>query len=128
MGLSNLFVAIKEIDFLRMLTSIFLGMIGAILILILVHFMSSPPIKIGTVNITQLINRYIKLEAQKNVSPEELKKEVRTYGNRLNKELQIFSAKNHVVLFPSEAIIAGGKDYTSYIGAKMQSFYQVNAE
>ena len=116
------FIKIKELDFARILMPVFLGMIGAISIFIFAHFMS-PIVKVGTVNITKLINQYIKIETKKNISPDELKREVKNFGNKLDSELQTLSKSSHVILFPSEAIIAGGKDYTAYINDKMQSFY-----
>jgi hypothetical protein len=80
------------------------------------------------VNITGMIDQFIKSEAQNNLSPNILRKEVKKYGVHLNHELQEFSVKNHIILLPSEAVIAGAHDYTALINHKIQSLYETKQE
>jgi hypothetical protein len=113
---------------LQNLCQLFYGMLGAVLISILVHCVEESSQHIGTVNITGMIDQFIKQETQNNLSPGDLRKEVKNYGIHLNQELQKFSKSNHVVLLPSEAVIAGTHDYTGLINQKIQSLYQTKQE
>lgn len=98
------------------------GMLGALIIFMITHVYEKQDVRIGTVNITGMVDHFIKQEAGKNVQPDVLKKEVKEYGMNLNKELQDFSREKHIVLLPSEAVIAGSRDYTSTINQRMQSY------
>lgn len=100
--------------------SFLFGMLGALIIFMIIHLYKNQDIQVGTVNITGMVDRFIKQEAQKNIQPDILKKEVKQYGVHLNKELQSFSKEKNLVLFPSEAVIAGSRDYTSIINQRMQ--------
>lgn len=91
------------------------GMLGALTMTLMVQFFIKDEPNIATVNITGLVDRFIKQEADKNLSPEVLKNEVKQYGMNLNKELQRLAKEKHLVLMPSEAVIAGSHDYTSYV-------------
>lgn len=59
------------------------------------HLFIASPAKIGTVNITGMIDRFIKEESKKNVSPDVLKQEVKEFGSDLDRVLQRFSRENH---------------------------------
>lgn len=71
--------------------------------------------RIGVVNITGIVDEFIKVQAQSGISPDELKKRVQTFGRSLEKGLHDVGAKEHVVLMPAEAVITGAKDYTQEI-------------
>jgi hypothetical protein len=107
-------------------SSFLFGMLGALVIVIFMNFYISPVPSIGTVNITSLVDSFIKQESQKNVSPDVLKQEVKSFGMMLEKELKKFSKKNHLVLLPVEAVIAGSHDYTNVIRNKMKSYTNSN--
>ena len=99
--------------------SMLFGMLGALIISMITHLYVDETPRIGTVNITGLVDRFIKQEANKNLSPDALKKEVKQYGVNLNKELQLLAKEKHITLLPSEAVIAGNQDYTLYIKQRM---------
>lgn len=101
-------------------SSFLFGMLGALIIMIIAHFIVSPKPTVGTVNITGLVDRFIKTETEKNLPPDILKQEVKVFGQNLEKELKLFSAKNHIVLLPAEAVIAGGQDYTVIIKERLK--------
>ena len=86
-----------------------------IIILALSIYDSFYKTRIGVVNITGIVDEFIKVQAQRSVSPEELKKLVQTFGVSLEKELHNIGTKNHVVLMPAEAVITGAKDYTQEV-------------
>lgn len=100
-------------------TSFLSGILGALMVFIIMNVFTAPKISIGTINITGLIDQFIKQEGQKNVSPEVLQQEVKTFGMKLEKELKAFSKQNHLILLPSEAVVSGSEDYTMIIKHKM---------
>lgn len=104
--------------------SLLFGMLGALIIFVLVHCMEKPNIKLATVNITGIVDRFIKIESEKISSPETLKKEVKQFGVALDKELRIFSKEKGIVLMPSEAVIAGTPDYTSTVLEHLQGWFK----
>ena len=100
--------------------SMLYGMLGALIIILFFNFFHNQEVRIGTVNVTGLVNRFIKQESNKNISDDQLKKEVKHYGITLNKELELLSKQKRVVLLLSEAVIAGGsEDYTAYINQRL---------
>ncbi len=100
-------------------SSFLFGVLGALLVFIIANFFTPSIPSIGTVNITNLVDRFIKEETIKNLPPDTLKKEVKAFGNHLEKELKAFSAKNHLILLPAEAVIAGSHDYTALIRERL---------
>lgn len=102
-------------------SSFLFGVLGALFVFIVVNIFSSTTPSIGTVNITSLVDRFIKEESLKNLPPNILKQEVKVFGRNLEKELKHFSAKNHLILLPSEAVIAGSHDYTALIMERLET-------
>ena len=90
------------------------GMSGALLILCL-YYTVIPYQKIGTVHVTGIIDQFIKENATKAISPNQLKVKVRLFGQTLEKILQVLSKKEHVLLLPREAVMAGSVDYTPLV-------------
>ncbi|MHB1948906.1 MAG: TrbI F-type domain-containing protein [Gammaproteobacteria bacterium] len=100
--------------------SFMFGMLGALFIFMIVHIVDKDRIQIGTVNITGIVDQFIKQESEKNLQPDILKKEVKHFGSNLNKQLQEISKEKNIILMPSEAIIAGSRDFTSLIYQRLQ--------
>ncbi len=71
--------------------------------------------RIGTVNITGLIDQFIKEESKKNVSSVLLKDHIRLFSQQLETTIQSISKQKQVVLVPREAVLAGSKDYTALV-------------
>jgi len=104
------------------------GMLGSMLIFTIFYLYAPKPQKIGVVNVTTLVKNFIKKESTQNKSQDEIAKETKQFGVTLEKTLKQFSSENNLVLMPSEAVFAGGQDYTSIIKSKTQSIiknYQV---
>ena len=95
--------------------SLLFGMLGAMLIVFIAHEMHPEQKKIATVNITKIIKQFTQTEAKKSISEEALKNETKTFGKHLEEALKTFSRKHHLILVPTEAVIAGCDDYTNVI-------------
>jgi hypothetical protein len=85
---------------------LFVGMIGA---------------QIGTVNITGMVNAFVKSQANLNLPSNELNEKVKVFGKNLEASLHEVANEKKVVLLPSEAVIAGGVDYTDYVKQRLKS-------
>lgn len=70
---------------------------------------------IGTVNITGIIDQFVKLESKNNLPAAEIKAQVKKFSFSLDQVLKIVSNKKNVILVPSEAVFAGAKDYTAEV-------------
>ena len=95
------------------------GMLSALVMLCLFHFFM-PSQKIGTVNVTGMLDQYIKESAKKTMSSDELKRNVHLFGQTLEETLQAISKKEQVLLLPREAVIAGSVDYTSVVSEHLK--------
>jgi hypothetical protein len=70
---------------------------------------------IGVVNITGIVNEFVKNKGRSNLSQAELKRQVHLFGESLEKVLRAVGAKNRLVLMPAEAVITEAKDYTQEV-------------
>lgn len=100
--------------------SFLFGMLGAATVLMINHYIILPPNKIVTVNISGIVDNFIKQESKKNLDADIVKKEVSSFGKNLETKLSEFSKKNHFILLPSEAVITGANDYTNVINKSIQ--------
>lgn len=100
--------------------SLLFGMLGSMIIFLAAyHFYNKSP-QIATVNITALVNDFIKTESKQNKPQDVLTKEVKQFGITLEKTLKEVARDQHLLLMPSEAVIAGSIDYTPLIKNKMK--------
>jgi type-F conjugative transfer system protein TrbI len=103
-------------DFYQLL----LGALGAVIVMLLFHLIEPhPKPRIGTVNVTALIDGFVKAQVRQKLSPTEQQERVQAFGQRLEKNLAKISAKYHVVLMPSEAVIAGSIDFTPQLQQRL---------
>jgi hypothetical protein len=104
----------------KKIESLLFGMIGAIVIFIITHYLT-PQQMIGTVNITGIVDQFIKQESHKNLPPDVIKNEISKFGLGLEKTVHEFSQENHIILVPSEAVVSGAVDYTVIINQRLNN-------
>lgn len=109
-----------EFDWISVAKGYLSGLLGALTVFAVMHYIDSKPNTVGTVNITYLVEQYSKQEAAKNLPVELLKKEVSEFGALLEHETKKLSFEKHLVLLPNQAVIAGSKDYTAIVRARME--------
>ncbi len=96
----------------HLFSSFIFGMLGALFISFILQVFEKPKNHIATVNVTKLVNQFVKETTKKNPSQDVLKKEVSKYGANLESTLKYIAKQESVILLPSEAVIAGAPDYT----------------
>jgi len=96
------------------------GMLGAIFVAIILYATYQPAPLIATVNITQLVDQFIRDAQQKNTPQNMLEKETKYFGKKLEISLKQLAGKNNLILLPSEAVISNAPDYTDQIRAVLQ--------
>jgi len=101
------------------------GMLGCAIVMGLMHIMHPSSSTLGTVDITGIINQFIKLESAKNDSPDVVKEDVRAFAHQLEMTLRQLAKEKHLVLLLRDAVSAGGQDYTDVVNQRMQGW--VNA-
>lgn len=97
---------------------IFFGMIGALIIHIMLF--RHTPLTIATVNITGLEDSFIREITQQHLPTAEMNKKVTAFANALNKTVIDMAKQKHVILIPSEAVIAGSPDMTEDVANKVK--------
>ena len=71
-----------------------------------------PASTIGTVNVTGIVNSFVKETSQQNLTPEEKQKKVILFGKMLDQVTAQVAKKRGVVIVLSEAVVSGATDYT----------------
>jgi hypothetical protein len=100
------------------ISSFLFGMLGAAIVLIFSHLISPKQEKIATINITKIVDEFIKEENSKHLEPDLMKQEVKKFGQQLESNLKTFAKRNHLILLPNEAVIAGSEDYTYWFAVQ----------
>lgn len=97
------------------------GFLGATVAILMAHSYSKP-MRIGSVNVTGLVNQFVTAESVKpSVTPEQMKKDVHQFSQKLDQAMESVSHKNHIVLVPSEAVLSGSSDYTEAVSLQVKS-------
>jgi hypothetical protein len=100
---------------------ILLGALGAVIVMLIFHLIEPhQKLRIGTVNVTALIDNFVKAQADQKLSPDKQQQHIKAFGQTLEKTLAEISAKYHVVLMPGEAVIAGGIDFTPQLQQRLR--------
>lgn len=89
------------------------GMLGAMMILLLNHFIVDHPTKVVTIDINYIVHSFVKNEMQKNISQKNLDSETKSFGDELEKNIKQYAKRHHVIFVPKEAVYAGAIDYTN---------------
>jgi len=99
-----------------------LGALGALCVLFIYHALEGhQQPRIATVNLTGVVNNFIKAQVGQQLSQEEQQRRVKAFGSSLEKTMKEIALKHHVVLMPSEAVIAGARDYTPVLQQRLTS-------
>jgi len=80
----------------------------------LIHF-SRPTMTIATVNVTGMVNSFVKETAQQNLTMEQKQQKVDQFGKSMQHVLDALAKERHIVIVMSEAVIAGATDLTPEI-------------
>ena len=97
------------------LMSLFMGFFMCFIIF---ERISNKP-NIATVNVNSIIKNYVQNQSRLDIDQEVLEKNTRSFVHQLEKEIEILSDDKDTLLFVSEAILAGAKDYTPEIEKKV---------
>lgn len=76
--------------------------------------------KIATVDVLAITSQFIKQEAQKAQSPLEREAAIKAFSHNLESSLQQLAHSKSCVLFPKEAVLTGGLDYTAQLKSLME--------
>lgn len=105
-----------------------LGMLGAAILLLGLHIVSPEKPRIATVNITGIVDQFVQSQIKAHLPPSQLKQNVSDFGKQLNITLNVMAKKYHVVLMPSEAVIAGASDLTTQVEKNLSQYESAYAQ
>lgn len=110
---------LKEILFSITASQIVSGMLGAVVILLFMHITEPRLQPLATVDVTNIVNQFVKSQAKLNLPPQELQQRVTKFGQQLQMVLDNTSKKYHAVLIVQEAIVSGAHDLTPEVRAQL---------
>ena len=128
MQINNIFSKCNNLFSINHAYSFLFGMLGSMVIFTIFYIYAPRHQNIAVVNVTAIVNDFIKNESKLNKSQEELTKETKQFGVTLEKTLKQFSKENNLLLMPSEAVFAGSQDYTSVIKNKIRIIQKHQAD
>ncbi len=111
----------KIILFSMTVSEIIAGMLGAVIILFILHIIEPQPKRMGTVNITGIVNQFVKSQAKQDLPPKVLQQRVNDFGKQLQTVLDDIARKQQVVLLVQEAVISGSQDYTDEVKNRLSA-------
>lgn len=94
------------------------GILGALIVQLTIMHRTTPAIV--TVNITGLVDSFIRETTKQSLTQVEMKQKVTRFGEQLNKTVTQISKQKHLILVPSEAVIAGSMDLTPEIANQIK--------
>lgn len=100
------------------LEKILYGMLGAVLVGLIIELWSPAALnkpEIVTVNITGMINQYVKTLAKANLTQDQMMQQVSTFAKDIQLVIKETSKKHHWMIMPSQAVLSGGHDVTPMI-------------
>jgi hypothetical protein len=116
-------ITLNSKTLIKALYHITLGMVGALLIVIFVAkpFSSSEPmkLKIFVVDITGIVDNFVKTQSSLNLPIATLHERARLFSTELEQALNQVAAKNHAILMPTQAVLAGAVNITDQITNKL---------
>lgn len=74
-----------------------------------------PTMTIATVNVTGMVNSFVKETAQQNLTMEQKQQKVDQFGKSMQHVLDDLAKERHIVIVMSEAVVAGATDMTPEI-------------
>ncbi|CAN5420755.1 hypothetical protein BH10PSE19_BH10PSE19_00120 [soil metagenome] len=96
------------------------GFIGILILILVSAVLAKQKTKpIVTVNITQIVNQFVKAQAAQKLSQAETKKRITIFGKQLEITLNQLAQEDQVVLLPAEAVIAGAPDKTADVQKRL---------
>lgn len=106
---------------LKTLYPLLMGMLGAIIVFGFFN-PTTQTSSIASVQVTQLIEKFVAVNANSKAPTSNLKQRAAQYSEALEASLHTVSQEEGVVLVPSEAVIAGAPDYTNKVQNQMKSY------
>ncbi len=74
---------------------------------------------VATVNVNAIMTHYVQKQAKLNIDNALLQEATKAFVHELEKEIKILADKKEVILFVSEAVLAGAQDYTPELERKV---------
>jgi conjugal transfer pilin signal peptidase TrbI len=103
------------IPHLKITYQILVGVVAGMALMLMFWMIIHPKQQIAVVNVNKIVDEFIKTTANKKLAPEKMQKNIEAFGNKLENTLQVVAADKHLLLMPSEAVIAGAKDMTQEV-------------
>ena len=98
-----------------------ISVLGASLVWFVFPILFPPQKQIAVVDVNRLIAHFVQAETKQALPLDQLKKHSVAFGQTLESVMQTIAKRQHVILLPKEAVIAGAKDITPDIQKKLDA-------
>lgn len=109
---------INKETFFLVFSQLCFGALGALIVYMGV-IQRHPP-TIATVNITGLVDSFIRETTKQSLSEVEMKQKASLFSDQLTQIIKRISGREHLVLVPSEAVISGAPDLTQEVAYEIK--------
>ena len=92
------------------------GIVGALLVQLFIPKSTT----ISTVNITGLVDSFVKETAKQSLTSAEMEQKVNQFGEQLQQTIVQLAKQKNTVLLPNEAVIAGTNDLTGEVEKRIK--------
>lgn len=97
----------------QIVVSVIFGMALMLLFYLTVHPQQQQ--QIATVDVSKIVDEFVKGTAQKKLPPEKMQSGIEAFGKKLEGTLKTMADDKHLILMPNEAVITGAKDITEQV-------------
>ena len=120
----NLFYKFKAFISSEENTPFFMKLLGLVLVLLIINYsiLHWQKPTIAKVDITKIVNQFLQAQLKLNLPQTAVQQRVKIFGHELELTLNKIAKKKHVVLMPSEAVIAGANDLTPEVTQELNTF------
>ena len=99
---------------LQTMLQLLFGILGALIVQFIFMYSNQ---KIVTVDVIGIVESFKNEILKQNLSKDELTQKVTRFGESLNSTVSTYAEKQHVLIVPKEAVIAGNTDKTDEVKA-----------
>lgn len=96
------------------------GVLGAILIVAMDFAGQAPPLRLGVVNIQDILERHVKKYAARNLTKAQQQEAAANFSQSLEFEIRKLAKEENLHLLVAPAVLSDAPDYTGYIEQQLQ--------
>jgi hypothetical protein len=94
-----------------------------IAVLVFSKVTSTKSATLATVDVTGIVQQFVRSQATLNLPPKVLEQRVNAFGHQMEATLKSLAQERHLLLLPQEAVISGAVDVTSVVKERLPTHH-----